>query len=81
MIPTEYRDGHSDQLSHPRYLTSNSQPMGVSPRNGQNIQVTVGTTVDVDLGFIDLNNTVSSGVGGEEGGSYSERQKKKNMEA
>jgi hypothetical protein len=57
--------------------------MGVLPRNGQAIQVVIGTTVEFDLGFIDLNNTVSSRVGddSEEGGSYSEPQKTVNLEA
>jgi hypothetical protein len=85
IIPTEYHDGHSDQCSHRPRLRGNSHPVGVLPRNEGAIQIAVGTTVDFDLGFIDLQNTVSSnanvGDDSEEGGSYSEHQKKKNMEA
>jgi hypothetical protein len=87
IIPTEYHDGHSDQSrgSHLPRLISNSDAVGVLPRNGQAIQFAVGTTVEFDRGFIDLNNTVSShanvGDDSEEGGSYSEHKKKKNMEA
>ncbi|KAH9970984.1 hypothetical protein BGW80DRAFT_519841 [Lactifluus volemus] len=71
--------------SHLPRLISNSDAVGVLPRNGRAIQFAVGTTVEFDRDFIDLNNTVSShanvGDDSEEGGSYSEHKKKKNMEA
>jgi hypothetical protein len=83
MIPTDHRDGNSGQSSHPPRLRSNSLPVGVVPWNGRDVQpqvqVAVGTTVEFDLGFLDLNNTISSRVGDEEGGIYSELQEK-NME-
>ena len=72
---------NSGQSSHPPRLRSDSLPV---PRNGPDVQpqvqVAVGTTVEIDLGFFDLNNTVPSRVGDEEDGSYAELQKEKNME-
>jgi hypothetical protein len=85
MIPTDYGDGNSNsgQSPHPPRLRSNSLPVGVVPRNGRDVQpqvqVAVGTTVEFDLGFFDLNNTVPTQVGDEEGGSYAELQKENDM--
>jgi hypothetical protein len=80
MIPTDFRDGNSGQSSHPPRLRSNSLPVGVGPRNGQDaqpqVQVAVGTTVEFDLGFFDLNNTVTSRVGDEESGINADVQEK-----
>jgi hypothetical protein len=75
---------HSDQSSHPPRRRDNSLPVAIVPLNGRDVQpqvqVVVGTTVESDLGFFDLNNTVPSQVGDEEGGIDAGLQKEKNME-